>query len=270
MSEENHVEGTGESNLVRNIIYALLGIYIIGSLFLIFDLRSRVQSMEETQKATIAAEKEIQEKLHLTNAEMAHSVQSVEQKVGETKEEFTKRTADLQRRQQAGFSQLTEEQKKQQQQVSQVTGEVSGVKTDLGGAKTDIANTKSDLEATKAKLEKAIGDLGVQSGLIATNHDELELLKHKGDRNYIEFTLKKNERKPVGTVSLQLKKTDPKRSKFTLNVMADDKTIEKKDRTANEPLQFYTSPGGARQLYELVVFGVTKDTVTGYLSTPKM
>jgi chromosome segregation ATPase len=271
MSEENYVpEGNGGSNMLRNIVLAVAGIYVLASLFLIFDLRSRVQSMEESQKATVAAQKEIQDKLHTSNSAMAQSVQSVEQKVGETKEQFERRTAELQRRQQAGFNQLTEEQKKQQQQVSAVTGEVTGVKTDLTGAKTDIASTKTDLEATKAKLEKAIGDLGVQSGLIATNHDELEALKHKGDRNYIEFTLKKNQRQPVGTVSLQLKKTDPKRSKFTLNVMADDKTIEKKDRTANEPLQFYTSPGGARQLYEMVVFSVSKDTVTGYLSTPKM
>jgi chromosome segregation ATPase len=270
MSDENQVEGTGESNLLRYIIYGVVGIYIILSLFMIFDLRSRVQSMEATQKATIAAQKEIQDKLHLASSAMAESVQSVEQKVGETKEELAKRTAELQRRQQAGFSQLTEEQKKQQQQVSAVTGEVTGVKTDLGGAKTDIATTKTDLEATKAKLEKAIGDLGVQSGLIATNRDELEVLKHRGDRNYIEFTLKKNQRQPVGTISLQLKKTDTKRSKFTLNVLADDKTIEKKDRTANEPLQFYTTPGGTRQLYELVVFTVGKDQVTGYLSTPKM
>ncbi len=270
MSDENNPQPSGESNLVRNLIYVVAGIYVVLSLFLIFDLRSRVQSVEETQKATIAAEKEIYEKLHLTSNEMAQSVHSVEQKVGETKEEFAKRTADLQRKQQAGFSALTEEQQKQAQQVSQVTGEVSGVKTDLGGAKTDIASTKTDLEATKAKLEKAIGDLGVQSGLIATNHDQLEELKHRGDRNYIEFTLKKNQRQPVGTISLQLKKTDAKRSKFTLNVLADDKTIEKKDRTANEPLQFYTTPGGNRQLYELVVFTVTKDQVTGYLSTPKM
>ncbi len=269
MSEDNYSPDTG-SNMLRNILYAVAGIYVLVSLFLIFDLRSRVVSMEETQKATVAAQKEIQDKLHMTSSAMAQSVQSVEQKVGETKEELARRTAELQRRQQAGFSQLSEEQQKQQQQVSAVTGEVSGVKTDLTGAKTDIATTKTDLEATKAKLEKAIGDLGVQSGLIATSREELELLKHRGDRNYFEFTLKKNQRQPVGTISLQLKKTDPKRSKFTLNVMADDKTIEKKDRTANEPLQFYTTPGGARQLYELVVFSVSKDTVTGYLSTPKM
>lgn len=270
MSEDNYVAPSGESNLVRNIIYAVAGIYVVLSLFLIFDLRSRVQTVEQQQKTSLAAQKEIQDKLHMTSSAMAQSMQSVEQKVGETKEEFAKRTAEIQRRQQAGFSQLTEEQKKQQQQVSQVSGEVVVVKSDLGGTKTDLASTKSDLEATKAKLEKAIGDLGVQSGLIATNRDELEVLKRRGERNYIEFTLKKNQRQPVGSISLQLKKADPKRSKFTLNVLADDKTIEKKDRTANEPLQFYTTPGGNRQLYELVVFTVSKDTVSGYLSTPKM
>ena len=72
---------------------------------------------------------------------------------------------------------------------------------------------------------------------------------------------------PVSTVSLILKKVDPKKSKFTLNVVADDKTIEKKDRTLSEPLQFYT--GRDHMLYELVVFTASKNTVTGYLSTPK-
>ncbi len=86
---------------------------------------------------------------------------------------------------------------------------VSGVKTELGGAQSDIASTRSDLAATKAKLETAIGDLNVHSGLIAKNHDELEFLKHKGDRNYFEFTLKKKQRSPIATVSLELKKDGP-------------------------------------------------------------
>ncbi|HEX6879243.1 MAG TPA: hypothetical protein VF135_02675, partial [Terriglobales bacterium] len=145
MSEDNYSPDTG-SNMLRNILYAVAGVYVLVSLFLIFDLRSRVVSMEESQKATMAAQKEIQDKLHMTSSAMAQSVQSVEQKVGETKEELARRTAELQRRQQAGFSELSEEQKKQQQQVSAVTGEVSGVKTDLTGAKTDIATTKTDLE----------------------------------------------------------------------------------------------------------------------------
>src|SRR5438270_477900 len=98
--------------------------------------------------------------------------------------------------------------------------------------------------------------------------EDLEVLKHKGDRNYYEFTLKKSKTpQPVSTVSLLLKKADQKKGKFTLNVIADDKSIEKKDRNMNEPLQFYT--GRDRMLYELVVFTIAKDQVSGYISTPK-
>src|SRR5262249_46171209 len=150
--------------------------------------------------------------------------------------------------------------KKQQAALGAVTGEVAGVKSDVGGVKTDVATTKTELEATKAKLERAIGDLGIQSGLIATTREDLEVLKHKGDRNYFEFTLTKHQSPtPVTTVSLQLKKADKKKSKYTLNVIADDHTIEKKDRNMNEPLQFYT--GRDKMLYELVVFSVEKDKV---------
>jgi hypothetical protein len=134
------------------------------------------------------------------------------------------------------------------------------------GPKQPASNTAAS-PPTNANLERAIGDLGVQSGLIAHNAQELEILKHKGDRNYYEFTLQKNARTPVSTVSLQLKKVDPKKSKFTLNVIAADRTIEKKDRTLNEPLQFYT--GRDHMLYELVVFTAEKNMATGYLSTPK-
>jgi len=109
--------------------------------------------------------------------------------------------------------------------------------------------------------------LGVQSGLIAHTASELDVLKHKGDRNYYDFTLQKGARTPVSTVSLQLKKVDPKKSRFTLNVIADDRTIEKKDRTVGEPLQFYT--GRDRLLYEVVVFTANKSSITGYLATPK-
>ena len=142
------------------------------------------------------------------------------------------------------------------------------MKTDVGGVKTDVASTKADLEATKAKLQSTIGDLGVQSGLVANTREDLEILKHKGDRNYFEFTLIKGAKtQPVSTVGLQLKKTDVKKGKFTLNVTSDDRTIEKKDRNVSEPIQFYS--GRDRMLYELVVWSVDKNKATGYLSTPK-
>ena len=126
------------------------------------------------------------------------------------------------------------------------------MKSEVGSAKTDIAKTQTELQATNAKLERTIGDLGVQSGLIAHTSAELDVLKHKGDRNYFDFTLRKGAKTPISTVSFELKKVDAKKSRFTLNVIADDKTIEKKDRTVGEPLQFYT--GRDHLLYEVVVF----------------
>src|SRR5437016_12014339 len=188
-----------------------------------------------------------------------------------TQQEFKRKSADLQRQEKETVARLAaqaaaEEQTKQQ--IGAITGEVSGVKGDVGKVREDVSSTRSDLETTKSKLEHAIGDLNKHSELIATSHDELELLKHRGDRNYFEFTLKKDKDPThLSIVSLQLKKTDPKKNKFTLYVLAEDKRIEKKDRTINEPLQFYT--GRDRALFEVVVNSVDKNQVTGYLVTPK-
>ncbi len=268
LEEEKAPEQPAQGDtMLRNVLLGVAAIYVVVSLFLLFSLRSRVQGLEQKQQTLEASDKELRDKLHLANKTISESVQALGSKVGMTQEEIERRTAELHRQQQQAEAKLTAEQRKTQQAVSQVSGDVTGVKTDLGGAKQDIATTRTDLDATKAKLEKAIGDLGVQSGLVARNHDELELLKHKGDRNYFEFTLQKSQRLPVSTISMQLKKTDPKRSKFTLNVIADDRIIEKKDRTANEPLQFYT--GRDRSLCEVVVFKVEKNSVSGYLSAPK-
>jgi len=266
MSDEDQDVSTG-GNTLKIVVLVIAVVYVIASLYLMFDMRGRVQTLEQKQAAVETEAKDLGQKLHATNSTMKESVEALGSKVGMTEEQLAKRTAELRRQQQQSESRLTEEQKKQQQAVSQVSTEVSGVKTDLGGAKTDIASTRSDLEATKQKLEKAVGDLGVQSGLIARNHDEVEFLKHRGDRNIFEFTLSKNQRAPVSSISLQLKKADAKKGRFTLNVIADDRTIEKKDRTVNEPLQFYT--GRDRNLYEVVVMSADKNTISGYLSTPK-
>jgi uncharacterized protein (UPF0335 family) len=174
----------------------------------------------------------------------------------------------LQAEQKAAETRLEQEQKAQGNQINAVTGEISGVRTDVGGVKTDVASTKADLEATKAKLQSAVGDLGVQSGLIANTRSDLDVLKHKGDRNYYEFTLLRGAKpQPVSTVSLQLRKTDAKKGKFTMDVTSDDKTIEKRDRNVAEPIQFYS--GRDHLLFELVVWTVDKNKATGYLSTPK-
>ena len=247
--------------------YVLIGvaiIYVIASLYLIYDMRTRLAAMEQRQQKVETAQVELGNRIHATSSEFKQALSS---EVGTTKQELARRAAELDRQQKAAAAKLTAAQSQQGQQLAAVSGEVSGVKSEVGTAKTDIQKTQTDLAATNAKLERAIGDLGVQSGLIAHTAAELDILKRKGDRNYYDFTLQKGARTPVSTISLQLKKVDPKKSKFTLNVIADDRTIEKKDRTIGEPLQFYT--GRDKMLYELVVFTAAKNSITGYLATPK-
>ncbi len=251
----------GDSNAGKWILLILAIVYVAGSLYFLFDLRGQVANLGKQQQVSHADISELTKRMQAAEADS----EALAQQVGMTKKELATRSAELQRAQRAAEARLAEEQK---QQISKVSGDIEGVRTDVGGVKTDVASTRADLQATRAKLDSTIGDLGVQSGLIAHTRDDLELLKHKGDRNYYEFTLLKGARpQAVSTVTLQLKKADPKRSKFTVNVTADDKTIEKKDRNVGEPIQFYT--GRDHMLYEMVVWTVDKKQVTGYISTPK-
>jgi uncharacterized protein YlxW (UPF0749 family) len=152
---------------------------------------------------------------------------------------------------------------------TEVDQTLNGIKGDVGDVKTEVATTKADLDNTKTDLRRAMGDMGVMSGLIATNSTELGELRKLGERNYVEFTLPKNGTpQKVGDSHIALKKTDIKRNRFTFDVLADDKRVEKKDKTVNEPVQFYLS--SMRMPYEVVVNSVSKDSVKGYLAIPKV
>jgi chromosome segregation ATPase len=153
------------------------------------------------------------------------------------------------------------------QSADAANAKIADVGTDVTGVKTDLASTKTDLQQTKTDLKSVRGDLGQTSSLVATNGKELEELIKRGERNIVKFNISKKTKgyQKVGDISLALKNADPKKNKFTLDVMADDTPVEKKDRNINEPLQFYVSSS----LYELVVNTVGKDSVSGYLSTPK-
>lgn len=161
-------------------------------------------------------------------------------------------------------------------EVSQVRQEASTTATKVSEVSTNLAAVKSQAEATRSELEKTIaelartrGDLGVQSDLIATNARQLAALKALGERNYTEFTLKKAKTpQRVGDLQIRLTNADVKRNRYTVEVIVDDKKIEKKDRTINEPVQFLLSRSAIP--YELVVNEVKKDTIVGYLSAPKV
>jgi hypothetical protein len=154
-------------------------------------------------------------------------------------------------------------------ETAAVSSKVGAVSTEVGAVKEDVANTKAELDKTVAGLSRAVGDLGVQSGLIATNSSELKALKELGDRNYFEFKLSKTKQPyKIADITLLLKKTDAKKNRYTLEVVADDKTFERKDKFVLEPVQFYMSR--YKQPYELVINQVGKDQISGYLAQPKV
>ena len=263
--EQSHAyQPEPQSNVGKWILIAVAVAYVGASAFFIYDAHSKLGKVTQEQTASQKQLADLTKRMQSAEADS----ETLAQQVGMTKKELASRASELQRQQQAASARLAAQAAEEKRDVGAVAGEVGNVKTDVGGVKTDVAATKASLESTIAQLQHTIGDLGVQSGLIANTRSDLEALKHKGDRQYYEFSLLKGAQpQAFSTVALQLKKTDPKRGKYTLNVTADDKTIEKKDKNQSEPVQFYT--GREHMLYELVVWSVDKNKITGYLSTPK-
>ena len=228
------------------------------------DVRQSATASNQTSRRNLEA---MQEQLEGARRQSAMAV-------GQAKVEAEQKVSQM-------ASRLESEQRKTKEQLSteitQKVGEVSAasesrvneVKTEVSAVKTDVSKTMSELERTIADLRKVTGDLGVQSGYIATNGKELDALKRLGERNYYEFNLGKTKAPTrIGDIMILLKKTDAKKNRYTIEVTVDDKVVEKKDKTANEPVQFLTSK--ARQPYELVVNEVKKDLIVGYLATPKV
>lgn len=266
MSEMDTTPRTYSGAFIAAVAVALLA--ALGSLVWAWSLSGKIAAQQTELQETKQRNVELSADLRETNAKLRVTADELGKSLGLTQKQMDDRARQIVAREEAENKRLESAQKETAQQVSAVATDVSSVKTDVGGVKTDLGKTQNDLAGAISKLTSMQGDLSDHSSLIARNHDELEVLKHKGDRTYYEFTLSKGDRKPVGTVSLELKKTDAKKSKFTLVVYADDKKYEKKDRNVNEPLQFYSGKDPA--LYEIVVNSInSKNQIAGYLSTPK-
>ena len=266
MSEIDETPRTYSGALLAAIAVALLA--AIGGLVWCSVLGSRLSSQQaelteaQQQNAKLAAnQRETEARLQVATDELGKSL-------GLTQKQLDQRAQAIIQREQADAQKLESEQKQTEQQVSTVSNQVTTVQTDVGGVKTDLTKTQSDLAATESQLQSVRGDLSSTNSVIARNHDELVTLAHKGDRNFYEFTLTKGQRKPVGTISLELKRVDPKKNIYTLVVYSDDKAVPKPNRGLDEPLQFYSGKDPA--LFEVVVNSInSKNQITGYLSTPK-
>jgi hypothetical protein len=246
------------------IAFALVGYLLYASYA---DRQALQKSADDANKKTMALAAEL-DKANSRIAEVEGIEKVTSQKLQLTEDELARARGmaqSIKKDQQQSDAQLRQQIGEVQQDTTTKFGQMA---TDLSTTKTDVASTKADLEATKTQMQSMKGDMGVQSGLIARNHDEVEELKRLGERDIFEFSLSKTkEPHHVGPILLQVRKLDAKHFKYTMNVVADDKTIEKKDKTAGEPVQFYVR--GARAPYEIVVFEVSNSQAKGYLSTPK-
>ncbi len=266
------------------VILVALALVIGATVYLFVELRATRQTIEQAnlkiqtheehiaklEGSVIRTTKQVEEstsalkgEVSSTRGQIAQATKQVETKVMSSTQELAQK---LSAEQKAGIAKVGGE---VEQLKATTESKIGAVSTEVGTVKTDVSQTKTELQKTIAELKSVRGDLGVQSGLVATNGSELAALKRLGERNYFEFDIKKTKeaQRIGGAVSLKLKATDLKRNRYTVEVMADDKVTEKKDRSLNEPVQFYVAK--ARIPYEIVVNQVAKDRIVGYLATPK-
>ena len=219
----------------------------------------------DTRAAELQAQVgQTQDRLGITQSEIQKTRQQTAAELEKTRQAASQAAQQAAQRAQQIASQLGE---LQQDQVA-TKGNLGNLSTDVAGVRGDVKSTQSELEATKSELQRVIGDLGVQSDLVAHNRTELSDLKARGERDYIEFDLlKRNRVQRFGTIQLELRRTDTKRQRYTVNLIVDDRKIEKKDKNVFEPVQFYQE--GFRAPTEIVVNRIDKDRIVGYISFPK-
>lgn len=265
------------------VLLVLVACLIGTTVYLYLDLRTaknefaeRLQAHEEqiallegnvnqTTRAVDSRVNEVKGLVANASQELSAKAQEVESRVLGRTETLKKEIDQTRNQQQAALSEvggeLSELRLKTDTAVGSLSGRVEGVQTEVEKNRQEIENTIKELTSVK-------GDLGVQSGLIATNAKEVDALRQLGERDYFEFDIRKTrDPQRVGPITVRLRGTNQKHNRYTVDVWVDDQRIRKKDKNLLEPVQFYVQ--GSRIPYEMVVNSLEKNHISGYLSTPK-
>jgi len=261
---------SASGSTMRWLVGALLALSVINLILVLYfwsDLKS-IASKQTDQLDLLTRRMDTSDERY---AQLRGQFQVTSEKLGMTEAELSRAhalAADIQKKQQQAVQQLNDAiaKKASADEVNKVQADANAK---IGGLSTDLAGTRKDLESTKSEFANALsGTKGELSGAIARTHDELVALAHRTDRDYFEFNLaKKRSQQKVGTVTMYLEKTDTKRNVFSVNLQFDDKPHMLRDKAMDEPVYFYVQ--GASSALELVVNKLGKDSVAGYISTPK-
>ena len=286
----NEIDSTNETERPHTspwMIVLVAGVAAIGGLGFVYEngqtdgLRRQVMAFQQDNAALRSSlsqsDSELQSALNAVRADLDSTRKDTNSAVAKAQAAVRKH-ADLvagriqQQQIEQGeqlSAQLNQVKESSSETATKLDGKLDGISTEVGAVKSDVASAKSNIEQTQGELQRTKGDLGLMSGLIATNSKEIQYLRDLGDRNIYQFSIAKVAgMQKVGDIQVMLRKADAKRNRYTVDLRADDKLVEKRDKSINEPVQFYTAR--AHQPYELVVNEVTKDKVTGYLATPKV
>jgi len=239
-----------------------------------FALRTNLSKSDRALQQSLAAFHEELEQFHAelasARAETGEGLAMAQKAAVRHADALVSKLERKRRQQEAQARQLSAELNQVKQSTAETSTRLNGISSDVGSVRSEVESVRTVARQASANLQQTRGDVGMMNGLIATNAEEIQMLRDLGDRNVYEFTLAKSDgAKRVGDIQVALDKTDAKHNVFTVEILAADQRVEKRDKNINEPLPFYV-PGKGGQPYELVVNEVDKNTVKGYLATPRM
>jgi hypothetical protein len=251
---------------------AALALLVAGAtLAWVYTLQSHITAAESNLIQASTENVQLKEQISDTNMKLKAQGQALAEQVGLTEKQLDDKSNELvavQKNAQEAAARLQKHQIVTDQTVEAVKSDVAAVKTDVSAVKTDVVNTQLEQQNIKKSVAKVAADTTALGSQIATNRTELKELKSKGDRNYYEFAIEKGAPAiNLATIKLSTKMVDEKHNKFTIVIGSDDKNIEKVNQSLDQSIQFYS--GKNPEMYEIVVNGISKRMISGYLSVPK-
>ena len=268
LEEKQEVIQEGAAPRWIGIVTVALAIVSLAALGFGWTASSRSSAIQQTLSTQLQQAKQNEDilsqrlaKTEDTNAQLQGELSVVTDKMKLTETEVGRARQQAKVIKENDAKQLTELQTNRTGQLATKANvdDVNKLGTDVNGVRTDLESTKNNLSLTR-------GEFGT---LIAKNHDEVEELRRLGERDYYEFTIdKKNTREKVGDLMVELRGVNQKKNLFTVAIYVDDSRYEKKNRSANEPIYFFTH--GTRAPMEFTVNSIGKDKIAGYLSVPKV
>src|SRR5271154_680773 len=144
---------------------------------------SQMKTMTQNTSQEIAALEQKQAQTEATGAELQSDLGVVTKKLRVTQGDLQKARTEAAQAQQD----LQENAQKLAQMNTDVTNQLATKASadDLTATNSNVTGVKTDLEGTKNDLKMARSDLGT---LIAKNHEEIDVLRRMGERDYVEFS----------------------------------------------------------------------------------